>query len=466
MSQQQFDKLIKEKLAQQNYVPSDEGWTAIQQRIAANKPMPIAPIVSAKNIATTSTFSFATARKVAAVLLPLLAIWGTYSIVNNNNNASIQTNTHVAAIQNNANTEVQPNTNNVTAAAPAKELLVPGNTAVNQSSIKINSSDKTTTNNNFALHQNTNNTVKSIIDKFTEKQNPILPIETIANTKKPIITEDKIIENINNSNIEETPIVKQDIAIKQESKPIEKQYLPLELPNTKQKNKVNKNTGISMVAGAVVNGATYNSNGFNLGVAAEKSLSKRFYVDASIMVARNNPTWLQNQLADANPNIDASARSANGYTLNSADDGYVNSYGVNPSTDAFTAGNNNIPVDELGDDVSIANAAAYRLASTQIEAIPMIGYRIVPKLNIAGGADAVHIFQDASYKDGVNRLLLQSQSNPTLRSWDLGLVAKLEYKITKRIVVGYRHREGITSITTGTTKKRNYNGILVRVKVN
>ena len=36
MNTEQFDKIIKDKLAQQHYVPSEEGWNAIQERVAAH----------------------------------------------------------------------------------------------------------------------------------------------------------------------------------------------------------------------------------------------------------------------------------------------------------------------------------------------------------------------------------------------------------------------------------------------
>jgi hypothetical protein len=179
---------------------------------------------------------------------------------------------------------------------------------------------------------------------------------------------------------------------------------------------------------------------------------------------------LQNQLASASSGDNLSR--TNGYTIanNTALDestSYVNAYGVNPATNSFRAGGNNISVADLADEQSIADAAAYRLASTQVELAPMVGYRIVNKLNIAAGADVAHIFQSTPYTDGAKRLLLQSQQNPTLKAWDMGLIGKVEYKVSKRIVVGYRRREGLTNMTTGANAntKRSYNGILVRLKI-
>jgi len=54
-----------------------------------------------------------------------------------------------------------------------------------------------------------------------------------------------------------------------------------------------------------------------------------------------------------------------------------------------------------------------------------------------------------------------------MRNWDMGAVAKVEYKVAKRIIVGYRHREGLTTMTPGSASntRRNYNGVLVKVKI-
>jgi hypothetical protein len=63
--------------------------------------------------------------------------------------------------------------------------------------------------------------------------------------------------------------------------------------------------------------------------------------------------------------------------------------------------------------------------------------------------------------------MLQTQNAPSMRNWDMGAVAKVEYKVAKRIIVGYRHREGLTTMTPGSASntRRNYNGVLVKVKI-
>ena len=84
MSTEQFDKIIKDKLAKQHYVPSEEGWNAIQERVAAHNiaaaaQKPISPKGVASGNGARVFFSIA---KIAAVILPLIALWGIYNLVN------------------------------------------------------------------------------------------------------------------------------------------------------------------------------------------------------------------------------------------------------------------------------------------------------------------------------------------------------------------------------------------------
>lgn len=444
MNTEQFDKIIKDKLAQQHYVPSEEGWNAIQERvakqnIAAAAQKPISPKGVASGNGAGVFFSIA---KIAAVILPLIALWGIYNLVNKKDKQD------VAIIKNAAANNTKNIADTLQASLPiSNEQLIIDNTATFKN-VAI-TTDKV----------NRNSVVKNVT---LNQHQTILPTEDIIGSTKPI--EEKVAENSNTqvSNTTKDAIVTNNNSEKKIDN--SKNYLPLELPNTNYKKMIPENSGISVVAGAMINSRNTLGNGFNLGIAAEKNITSKVYVDATVAVSRNNPTWLQNQL----PKEGFAANTAkNISTLNSADQGYVNQYGVNPASNIFKAGGNNIAVSELTDDQHIADAAAYRLASTQIEAAPMVGYKVSKKLNIAAGADAVKIFTNTAYNEGVNRLMLQTQNAPSMRNWDMGAVAKVEYKVAKRIIVGYRHREGLTTMTPGSASntRRNYNGVLVKVKI-
>jgi hypothetical protein len=466
MNEQQFDQQIKNKLAQQHFVPSQDGFAAIQQRVAqASVPIQQAKATSILQMQSAPR-SFKMARRIAAVLLPFIAVGSAFYIWSNKN---VPTDTTIASTTNTIDTFA--NTATATNVVPAADQIQTiTNAKINTTKTQTIAFDNgpAAINPNFSKQINKKNS-----EEIYPKQNTIsLPIVETKIVKNKIENNiEKANEQIINENFpNQKEIIAETKSIELQKNNIEqKQYLPLELPNTNSKKTLNKKTGLCMIAGAVVNSNNSNSNSFQLGFSAQKNINRRLYVDAAVIVSRNNPTWLQNQLATTQTSV--AMNKTSGYTIvsNRADaaDEYINAYGVNPATNTFKAGGNNISLAELGDEQSIADAAAYRLASTQIEAAPMIGFRALPRLNIAAGADAVHILQTNTYTDATKRLLLQSQQNPTMKTWDMGVLGKIEYQINNRIIVGYRHRQGLTSMTpnSATNTRRNYNGVMVRFKL-
>jgi hypothetical protein len=86
-----FDDIIKYKLEEEQFKPTEQGWQAIQQRLQANTPTQASNanhnLTIVTNNATGKTVSTSwlksiNSKKIAAVLLPLIAI-GTLAILLN-----------------------------------------------------------------------------------------------------------------------------------------------------------------------------------------------------------------------------------------------------------------------------------------------------------------------------------------------------------------------------------------------
>jgi hypothetical protein len=474
MNQQQFDKQIADKLAEQQFVPKEQGWLALQSQMAANQP----PQIIDEN--PTPAAPFFKWKRVAAILLPLLALWGVWAITNYSKpSSSIASQTSTTT---NANGILQTDTT----AAPlvvndsvaekaiidylAKEPISETTEVTSLSSKTIanafNKSYKSpmlnTQHNISVAATNSASNNNSTINNSTIINNNTIANNTIANTPNnttPVTKQNTIIADVEKATTTTTTaIAKQDPT----ATPKQKLGLDISMPNPTKP--IDKRTGISVLAGMQTNTQTYYSNAINLGIAAQKNISKRLYVDASVSVSSNNPSWLQSNIVSSTELRNSMALAKNGNSIAGLDapTDFTNAYGVNPSTNTFRVNGNTIPISELTDDVAITDAAVHRLASNQIEFAPMVGYHFSKKIRLAGGVDAARIINSKGYKNSVELLMLQAQNVPAMRNWDMGALAKIEYAITKKINVGYRHRQGLVNVANNIATRRSYNGVIVK----
>ncbi len=471
MSIEKFDHIIKEQLQQLNFEPTTSGFDAIMQKLdAINNTLIIEQQEQANKKLAFGWFNTKTMFRAAAIILPIVALWGTYKMFSNkpiqtntaanvvtqqttttnaNSNANTSASNNVAATNNTTLTNNSPTNNNTAVtnyniAVPSK-FIKPNNTPINLE-------------NNFTYNNNTR--------LNTNVPNANIPNATNANNSINNNTATTIANNGTTTN--------GNTAVANNNKPAPKvnPYIDAQQDNPyKRANTPNKSVVFSVTGGALINARTTNGSNFNLGINVQKPITNKVYIEASIAASRNNPSWLQNAIASNNTTVNNGGNaSLVGYSLdelNRNNTNGVNALGIDPTAQAFRAGGNNIDTRELVTDQEIANAAAYRLASTQVEFKPMIGYKVTKKINIAGGADAAKIFADKNFTAGVDHLMLLTTAAPTMRTWDVGLNANIEYFVTKNIALGYRHREGLTNMTPGVpvATRRNYNGVTVRVKV-
>jgi hypothetical protein len=443
MNQQEFDKHIADKLAQQHFVPKEQSWLALQSQLAAAQKEAL--VDETPIVASGSKWWL----KVAAVLLPLVALWGVYQY-----NTSKQIPTIVAV----NTTNTQANTTKIATDTNAT-IVVADNTITEKAVVDYLQQHPIQLPTNWA---NTNDANLSIKNKTATIAQPNAPTNTVVNNNIIAQQQPKITEQV-------TEKVPEIIAPKTAIASIpnttsEKNYLPLDLSTPNKAKPVNKKVGISILAGMQTNTRTYYSNGIQLGIAAQKNISKKLYVDAAISISSNNPSWLQSSIVSPTELRNSIASVKNGNSVSSIDapSDFINAYGVNPANNTFSANGNTIPISELTDDVTIAEAAVYRLASNQLEIAPTVGYQFSKRIKLAGGVDAAKIITTNAYQKSVDLLLLQSQSAPAVRSWDMGAVAKVEYAISKKILVGYRHRQGLTNMASSTSTRRSYNGVILK----
>ncbi len=457
MSELDFERIIKDKLQQTNFAPTTSGWERLQQKMQAGTTVESAfKSVKEKEPVAASFFSWKKTIRIAAVLLPLIAIavgyqQGVFSGKEANvNNQSAQT--------------VEPtNTNNTATILPSKNKeAIQNNTIINNST--------------------TNNSTKAtevVLNNTTSKQNSIKIKEAVSNTSftkaptaptVPMAVETEKVNNYKkhmpvneNKTIEENK--KEIVAVTpKEKKPATHSPEDVVVPSIK--NSYSKKTTLSLLTMASSNVANINGNAVQVGVAAEKKLNKRLYVDVTASIGRNNPTWWQQNVTLSTAQESSVATAAKtGYNVNNTTTD-VNAFGVNATNNNFVAGGNNIPITELQTDATVAEVTASRLASYQVEATPMVGYQLLHNFSIAAGADVAKILNTKEYTDGLSKISLHSRSMPTVNNWDAGIVGKLEYKLYKNIIIGYRYRQGVTNLVQGyNTTKRSFNSLVVKVKI-
>jgi hypothetical protein len=104
---------------------------------------------------------------------------------------------------------------------------------------------------------------------------------------------------------------------------------------------------------------------------------------------------------------------------------------------------------------------SYNLYYAQIT--PTVGYKILKKLSVGAGPDFQQILID-------NRPEPNALDRGTIKEapmFDIGLMGKTEYNITKSIQAAVSYREGISNIITPTNKyiDRNYVQVQLRCTI-
>jgi hypothetical protein len=473
-TQQDFDRLLKDRLANMSTSPTEEKWALLEKRIKANTP----EILPAPALAPTSLAWYTTrvAKGIAAGLILVLGITSTFLF-----NKSQQTTSPIAKQTNTEpTTTTSESVNNTTNSAAPIANSLPAQNNVGTTSVTPNS------NATSIIQPNPSTTHQYLQKQFTpavaQQQNNILdpkieiPINNITNNNSTVAANQSIVEN-NNSTIINNPVTPANATAVVTSNAnnltpstnsnhnTKKTPIPFILQEKPRYATVWPKSNINIIATSALGSLGVKTSAYNIGVNTEQKINNRIYIDATVAYAANNPTSIQNALY-ANANADVAA--VNSTKTTSSFSPTLDVYGVNTVDNSFRAGGNNIPVEELSDVAGIAEAAAYRLATTQLEAAPLVGFRITPRIAVLAGADASHILTTSKYKDGINHLNLINNRTPiAMNNWDAGLVSKVELQVSKRFVVGVRYRGGLTNVVSNSTinTKRNYTGIVLKTRI-
>jgi hypothetical protein len=473
MSELDFERIIQQKLQETDFAPSSKSWDTLQQKWKLESSrLSHAHNTPVKKTLEVNIFSWKNIGKIAAVLLPLIACGiayqqGIFSA------KKIEVASHTKTNSNPV--ENQTNVPNTTATQTAIDDKTQDSPTFDASA--INSKQQTSKNvasvpnkyiaesaDFFNNNANNKDNKKAIFleTKKEEKQITFQPSPIEFVNKKPVQFEPKGKENSNDNSNQKSVVIAEIPSIE---KQIPNKVLPEDIVVPSNKKYQTKPT-ISLLSMASSNVQNVNGNAVQIGLAVEKRMNKRLYVDVTAAIGRNNPTWWQQNVnLNASNENTLSSSAKTGYNLTNPQND-VNAFGVNASNNSFVAGGNNIPVTELQTDASVADVAASRLASYQIEATPMVAYQLLHNFSVAAGAEVAKILNTKEYADGLNHIALHSRTAVNVNTWDAGVVGKLEYTLYKNIVIGYRYRQGVTNLVQGyNTTKRSFNSMIVKVSL-
>ncbi len=491
-TQQDFDRLLKERMDNLGLEPTESKWLQLQAQLnVINKQVePAVPLAWYKR-------NWVRGIAASIALLISIAIGAKiFSIKNthqnlasknqvNNNNVTTEHNKQSSTGNSKATKENTTKENTQLDNKDTQEQLASNKTkAVSKNDGTTNSNQ---TVNNKAVDNNKNVVLQS--DKQQTKANNLVSNNEPSSNKNLPVKESKNTNIKNNSTNKEINTIEQKEAVAKNNnevlntegkeqkpnikEPIKKQAFPFELQEKPRYVTIWPKNAINIIAGAAVSNIGTKASTYNVGASMEKKVSNRVFLEGMVAYASNNPTSVQNALyASENArvaNTMAKTLDVNTYNalVNNTTNSTTNTYGINPTDMSFRAGGNNIPVEELSSNDGIDQAAAYRLASQQVEIAPMVGYRITPRISLAAGADVARLIRSNKYNEALTHLSLINKSAISTNNWDAGALAKVECTLGKRYIVGVRHREGLTNTVVNSTSntRRGYTGVVVKVKI-
>jgi hypothetical protein len=469
MNNEQFDKLIKQKLEELEFGANDMQWVKLQQSLqqATVVPNQVADDDGEKGAALPWWRSKIIMRA-AAVLLPLIVVGvGALLLSKNGSNNSTQGIVH-------NNTAVQSTNSNST------EPSLTQNTEA-KASATVNSN--TSTNATFNANGTQTNIVSNVGNnaRVNTNQSNIAPVRAASNNIQAKVAQNQNVIEQKNSVAQVNTSVKNNseqntanivapksdaanntsVVMQQQNKEQKQVQMPL-MPPTPIRSRGEQNARKYLLAMTTGTGVgRKNQSVAQLGFVAEKALAKRIYVESGINVAHNNLGTIAALTPSQLDNGGASTATESAF-INAADQpkdlantSLVGTTNLSSRTGTFSS------------DDEVALAIAKVTPRYNIEIVPTIGYNINKRFRVAAGADVSRAVFAQDTKDEVEYLQRNASQEIAVRNWDAGLNGKVELNVTRRIALGYRYRAGLTQVTPGNTvnTRRNFSNISLRVRL-
>ncbi len=469
MSEKEFDIIIKNKLSDSNYVPTNEGWTQLQAKInvPATKPLPSG---SHASLTTNSIHSWHKWLYAAAALIPICAV--AYIAATNTNTAS-QLNTSKAPtdkIENVAHSTTTLDTNNKTITINNKPIennatifnnnISDANSATKAANRFVAKFKNVTRMNKQALIYKSTNTVAETIGNNVSNYNKTNSTAIASNNTETPIAQNPISQALLSNNAHTQPTVKVNSITEQVREVLRKQD-NTNMPNINNAVAYNKNAKqnnarlsttnkmqYSIIAGLGASSASVAIK--QAGVAVQRKINKRLYADATMQISSQSPNLLpySNKKLALSTHYD---QDINVLTSNYA-----------PSTQI---------------ESSQKRLAVNRIPLTQMVYNPSIGYKTSRKTYVAIGAEIAKTLKNGDLKQLENDLNMgiassgsfgTASANTKLDNWDAGLTAKAGINITKHFTAEAKYREGVTNVVeniNGNTR-RSYGliGLIYRIR--
>jgi hypothetical protein len=488
MNNEQFDKLIKQRLEELEFDANDMQWAKLQQSLqqTSSAPKQVGDDENGGAIIL-PWWKTKVMLRVAAVLVPLITIGIATALLNKSNNTignnSVAFNEPTPAKNNSA----APSTTNTT----TENMASNANTDVASQQVVANNQSNT---NNYVSVTNVNGNAASTIpasrqgdvanknnsNAFAQKDASSNQVTT-SNKPAVVTTQQNLVNpNTNNQNIAGLPNAKSNVNDTKANQTLPKSNNEVANGSVvmKQQDNVQKQIQMPLMPApavrsrgeqtarnyllAVTTGTGVgrkNQSVAQLGFVAEKPLARKLYIESGINVAHNNLGTIA-ALTPAQETGGASSVAME--TFNAADQpkdlantSLVGTTNLSSRTGSFTS------------DDEVALAIAKVTPRYSIEVVPTVGYNVSKRFRVAAGADISRAVFSNETKDEVSYLQRNASHEVAVRNWDAGFNGKVEVNVTRRIALGYRYRAGITKVTPGSevNSRRNFSNVSLRVRI-
>lgn len=195
----------------------------------------------------------------------------------------------------------------------------------------------------------------------------------------------------------------------------------------------------SVSVGGGVNYGSMNA-GYMVGVNARKNLNSRIYVEGDVAMVNNATTRYIETVTPGSSNISRS----------------------NAKLSQFAKLTNNTPLS--ADDPNLAGQPVRNVQSQNtnlyyIQVAPTIGYQLYPELSVGIGPDFQQLLQSDEKK------VIKESNNQAVESlpaFDMGIQAKAEVSVTRKLKAGLQYRKGMNTMLQKSSIDRNYMQIQIK----
>lgn len=199
----------------------------------------------------------------------------------------------------------------------------------------------------------------------------------------------------------------------------------------------NKTTSVSVGGG--VNYGSMNA-GYMVGVNARKNFNSRLFIEGDVAMVNNATTRYKETVTPGESNvIRPNARMAE-----------------------FAKITNNTPLSAENPTIGgqpVRNVESQNTNLYYIQVAPTIGYQLYPELSVGFGPDFQQLLQSNEKK------VIKESNNQAIESlpaFDMGLQAKAEISISRKLRAGLQYRKGINTMLQKSSIDRNYMQVQIK----